>query len=96
MFTEGTITLADTVCPEHWARETHAITCNLVYPKGYDNTAPPVEVNTLEYYGPIRGTPVLLSSSFTRLLDVQLIFKSQTEMSSRSCSRKLDCDLPLR
>lgn len=42
------------VCPEEWARQTHKITCENVFPKEYNFTAPPVELNTKEYYGPIR------------------------------------------
>lgn len=43
------------VCAETWARETHKITCGMVFPKDYDYEAPAKEVNTPEYYGPIRG-----------------------------------------
>ena len=44
-----------TVCPESWARETHKVTCEMVFPVDYDFEAPAKEVNTKEYYGPIRG-----------------------------------------
>lgn len=52
---ENTLDEVDAVvCPKEWARETHKITCEVVYPKDYDMRVVK-ELNTLEYYGPIRG-----------------------------------------
>lgn len=50
----------DVVCPETWAQETHKITCELPFPADYDSSAPK-ELNTPEYYGPIRGARCLIS-----------------------------------
>lgn len=52
---EATHDIGMNVCAESWARETHKITCGLVYPLDYDYEAPAKEVNTPAYYGPIRG-----------------------------------------
>ncbi|GAA5886427.1 hypothetical protein JCM6882_001635 [Rhodosporidiobolus microsporus] len=42
---EGPAKMGDIVCPIRWATETHRVTCELAFPRGYDDhRTPPVEV----------------------------------------------------
>ena len=58
----------EVVCPEEWAQATHKITCDTVFPKDYDYQGPLVDLNTKEYYGPIRGAGRVQLLSTLRLL----------------------------
>ncbi|SGY76043.1 BQ5605_C005g03463 [Microbotryum silenes-dioicae] len=48
------------VCPRTWAKETHQTTCARTFPPDYDSQHPiPRELNTKEYYGPIRESNII-------------------------------------
>lgn len=52
--------LNEVVCPMSWAQETHKVTCENVYPVGFELGQPAEEVCTEAYWGPIRGVYSLL------------------------------------
>ncbi|ORY88313.1 S1/P1 nuclease [Leucosporidium creatinivorum] len=54
--------LSSVVCPQTWAQETHKITCERTFPpsmgeEGEEHQVP--ELNTKEYYGPIRDGNII-------------------------------------
>lgn len=62
--------LQQTVCPVRWATETHKVTCELAFPRGYDEHAnPPVQIGgDSEFWRGLQGAsfvllPFLSSSS---------------------------------
>lgn len=79
-------------CARTWAKETHKTACSSVFPAHYNYTAPPREVNTPEYYGPIRGAGNLTICSCSSPLTKSSNLKIHT--SSKSCSHRPAYDSP--
>jgi hypothetical protein len=93
--------LSSVVCPQTWASETHQITCARTFPpslggggeEGGEHEIP--ELNTKEYYGPIRGSsspPFSLSSLSPSSTELTSAEREQMASSLRSFWCKVGCD----
>lgn len=83
------------VCPSHWADWTHQITCGKTFPAGLTGKeVPPVELNTKEYYGPIRDGNVieelLVRAGLRLAATLNAILADEDELMSTSMFAWLD------
>lgn len=84
----GAPLVAEGVCPEYWARETHKVTCGMVFPEGYDNNAPAREVNTPAYYGPIHGSSHHTSPTHQLTIDRRHQYHREAPRAGRTPTRR--------
>ncbi|GAA96254.1 uncharacterized protein L969DRAFT_43350 [Mixia osmundae IAM 14324] len=57
--TNTTTSDSATICPYHWAKQTHDLNCRYVYPSHYEHTQPLRDIATKDYLGPIEHDAVI-------------------------------------